>query len=98
MKMNRPQNPCVKNPDYNFALCIERSIATKAGCNPHWNQFNVNDEVELPICENASMLEQYGWINIELGSRPRNDLVKTSGCLMPCSFMEYTVSVMRKTR
>ena len=78
---------------YNFAHCVERSIATKTGCKPYWNKVYVNDGVEVPDCNNVSMLFQYGMINREFQIMPRNDLVKASGCLLPCSFMEYTVSL-----
>ena len=94
--MNRPQSPCVKTPEYNFALCVERSIATKTGCKPYWNQFNVNGEVELPICENTSMLNRYSNINMEFQEMPREELVNASNCLMPCSYLEYTVSLCMK--
>ena len=94
MKMNRLQSPCVEDTDYNFALCVEKSIVAKTGCLPFWNKFIFydHDEVEMPICENTSMLNQYGVIYYEMQVLPRDDLVKTTGCLMPCSFVEYTVS------
>ena len=57
------------------------------------NQGDDHDEVEMPICENTSMLNQYGVIYYEMQVLPRDDLVKTTGCLMPCYFVEYTVSL-----
>ena len=84
----------MKNPDYDFAFCVKKSIEIKAGCKPYWNQFNkVNDEVELPICENTSMLNWYSNINMEFQEMPRDELVKASNCLMPCSDLEYMVSL-----
>ena len=84
----------MEDTDYNFALCVEKSIVAKTGCLPFWNKFmNDHDEVEMPICENTSMLNQYGVIYYEMQVMPRDDLIKTTGCLMPCSFVEYTVSI-----
>ena len=98
MKLNRPQSPCVEEPNYNFARCVEGTIATRAGCKPYWNKAYVHDEVEMPNCKNVSMLHQYGIINTKLQEMPRNELVKASGCLMPCSFIEYTVCLLRSGR
>ena len=96
MKLNQPKSPCVEDPNYNFAHCVEGIIASRAGCKPYWNKVPVNDGVEVPICKNVSMLYQYGIIYTKLQEMTINDLVKASGCLMPCSFMEYTVSFLMK--
>ena len=96
MKLNQPKSPCVEDPNYNFAHCVEGIIAFRAGCKPYWNKLPVNDGVELPICKNVSMLYQYGIIYTKLQEMTINDIVKASGCLMPCSFMEYTVSFLMK--
>ena len=90
--MNRLQSPCVKDTNYNFALCVEKSIVKKAGCLPFWNEFifNDHDKVEMPFCENISMLNQYGVIYTQFIEMPRDELIGTTQCLMPCSYLEYT--------
>ena len=93
--MNRLQKPCVEDTEYNFALCVEKSIIPKSGCLPFWNKFIYDDQDKagVPICENSSMLHRYGIITRNFQNMPRDDLVKTTGCLMPCSYVEYTVSL-----
>ena len=88
MKINRAQSPCIENLDYNIGHCIERSIVTKAGCQPHWTKFQIEG---TPFCNTAKMLEKYGTMNLEYAWMPRNELISATKCLMPCSFMEYKV-------
>ena len=55
-KINRPQNPCEEDPEYDFVYCIEKSIVVKSGCKPYWSRFDME---EKPFCSNASMMQQY---------------------------------------
>ena len=92
-KMNLPQHPCVNDPDYNFAHCVQKTIVKKTGCLPFWNKFIFNDDFEMPICDNSSMLYLYGDINSQLQAMPRDELIASTGCLMPCSYFEYNVNM-----
>ena len=88
-KLNLASNPCEPDPDYSMADCIEKSIITKAGCQPHWRRVTVD---EMPVCDNVSMILQYDeefWKYIDLS---RRELFGESKCRLPCSFMEYKVS------
>ena len=87
--INRPQNPCEKDPQYNFAYCIEKSVATKAGCQPHWNKFNVSN---IPFCSNASMLKKYSDESTSFSKMHKKELLEKSKCLIPCIFTEYKVT------
>ena len=88
--INRPQNPCEEDPHYNFAYCVEKSIVTKAGCQPYWNKYNIS---EMPFCANASMLKEYSDESISHSRMYKNELLKKTKCLLPCTFIEYKVTV-----
>ena len=88
--INRAQSPCEEDPQYNFAHCIEKSVAIKAGCQPHWNKFNVS---EVPFCLNASMLKKYSDVSNSFSKMYKKELLEKTKCLIPCTFTEYKVTI-----
>ena len=87
--MNRPDNPCNPDPDYNLGHCVDKYVMRRIGCQPPWRRVNIEG---LPICDNGTMLYKYDysyWWAVDSG---RDMLRKLTKCLMPCSFMEYKVS------
>ena len=61
------------------------------GCQPHWRRFHVEG---LPLCNNWTSLYQYGTESQNyLGQKDKNKITKRTKCSMPCSFMEYRVSI-----
>ena len=63
----------------------------KAGCQSAWSRINV----DLPLCDSDSLMmmiqnSDVYWAAMELG---KNELINETECLMPCSFMEYKVSL-----
>ena len=89
-KLNRPDNPCENSPDYNLGHCVEKSVMRKTGCQPPWRKINV---FGLPLCDNFTLLAKYGSEFERVGRMVREDVVENTKCLMPCSFMEYEVSM-----
>ena len=87
--INRPQNPCEKDPQYDFAYCVEKNLVAKGGCQPYWNKFNISDR---PFCANGSMLKQYSDASISFTRMYKKELLEETKCLIPCTFMEYEVS------
>ena len=88
-KLNQPHKPCEPSPVYDFAQCVEKAIMSRAGCQPHWRRFSVED---LPECDNSSMLTRYNEEYWSVGNLYREDLVRDTGCYLPCSFFEYKAS------
>ena len=88
--INRPKSPCVEDNQYNFEFCVEKHIVMKAGCQPYWNKLNMKG---IQICKNGSMLNHYSNERTTISLMSRKELIETTKCLMPCSFMEYKVSV-----
>ena len=87
--LNRPQNPCEEDPEYNFSYCIEKSIVIRAGCQPLWNKFNIS---KVPFCSNASMLKKYSDESISFSKLHKKELLDESKCLIPCIYTEYKVT------
>ena len=91
--LNREGSPCVSSEDYNFASCIETKVSNKIGCQPHWTNSNSNslDSNKLPVC--ATQVQYTDYINkmAEFSLLDRIQFETKSGCLRPCSYMEYRV-------
>ena len=88
-KLNQPQKPCNPSPDYDFTICLEKSIITRAGCQPPWSRFKMECE---PLCDNLTLLNKFAKESFEFYSPDKNELFEKTNCLLPCSFMEYRVS------
>ena len=66
----------------------------KAGCQPPWRRFDVEG---LPVCDNWTLLDKYSEENLKISdTMTKGELIKTTMCLMPCTFMEYRVSQFMK--
>ena len=88
-KLNRPIKPCDPSPEYDLGTCLERSLITRAGCQPPWRRVTVE---EYPICDDWTMMDSYDTEFWNFYNSDRKTLFKNSDCLMPCSFMEYKVN------
>ena len=89
-KIDLPNKKCRRSNDYNFGECVERSLMIKAGCQIAWSRVKVEG---LPICDNSSLLEKYSYTYWKAVDMERNMLLEYTNCLMPCTFMEYEVSL-----
>ena len=65
-------------------------IATSIGCQPPWSRYNIEGQ---PLCDNLSMLDDYGDKLDEFSIMGKKDLLEKTRCLTPCFFMEYRVSL-----
>ena len=88
-KLNRPIKPCDPSPEYDLGTCLERSLITRAGCQPPWRRVTVE---EYPICDDWTMMDSYDTEFWNFYNSDRKTLFKNSDCLMPCSFIEYKVN------
>ena len=89
-KLNRPNKPCNPSPEYDLGSCLDRSLITRAGCQPPWRRVTVE---EFPVCDNATLLEYYDTKFWNFYNSDRKTLFEKSDCLMPCSFIEYKVKM-----
>ena len=61
-----------------------------AGCQPPWRRFSVD---HLPICDNMKMLNHFGKVYDRMMNKFRDDIIETTKCRLPCSYLEYKVSM-----
>ena len=57
-----------------------------AGCQTPWSRVNVEG---LPLCDNKTMFYRQTVQYWELGKLGREDLIKLTNCLMPCSYRVF---------
>ena len=88
-KLNLPNKPCEPSPEYNLVSCLDRSLITRAGCQPYWSRVTLDD---FPVCDNETLLDSFDIEYWKFYNADKNRLSKLSNCRMPCTFMEYKVS------
>ena len=74
-KLNQPHKPCDPSPYYDFTICLEKSIITRAGCQPPWRRFIMEGE---PLCDNLTLLNKFAKKSFEFYSPDENKLFETS--------------------
>ena len=89
-KLNQPEKPCKKSPDYNVGDCIEKSLMVEAGCQPPWRRVDVEG---LPLCDNNETLYKYSKARLDIWEMTKDELIYKTNCPMPCIFMEYKVNI-----
>lgn len=62
----------------------------QVGCQPPFSRFEVKG---LRLCDNWTLLKRYNEEVVRLYPDTRSNIIGSSKCLMPCSFMEYKVSM-----
>ena len=88
-KLNLPSKPCDPSPDYDFAVCIERHVASEVGCQIPWNMRTVEG---MPECDNSAEFIRYDNYTNKFFFMSNSELVQKTKCLLPCDFTEYKVS------
>ena len=54
--VNRPEQPCEEEEDYDFLECVKTSQARMVGCRPPWDIWSPHT---LPLCQTMDQLQQY---------------------------------------
>ena len=88
VRLNKVASPCEEEEDYRFVDCIMLTVASKVGCQGFWS-----DYADLATCSNLdqiiSLMENFQ----EMMRMEKFNLTKVSGCLDPCTYMEYKVNM-----
>ena len=86
--LNRPEQPCEEEEDYDFLECVKTSQARMVGCRPPWDIWSPHT---LPLCQTMDQLQQYEDIDIGLMRiKTKKKFLTKTGCKVPCN---YKVSV-----
>ena len=81
--LNRPEQPCEEEEDYDFLECVKTSQARMVGCRPPWDIWSPHS---IPLCQSMDQLQQHeqqdqSYIQIE-----QQKIVNQTGCDIPCKF------------
>ena len=70
--LNRPEQPCVEEEDYDFLECVKTSQARSVGCRPPWDIWSPHT---LPLCQTMEQLDQHEKLEMTM-----------TGCRVPCNY------------
>ena len=85
-RKNREEAPCEESPQYSFTQCVKKSIIRKTGCKTRWDMTNIENAKR---CKTVNQVVKYLKLYADLYSYDLQDVKKLTGCLTPCSYMEY---------
>ena len=86
IRLNRAESPCEEDEDYRFVDCIMTSVASQVGCQAFWS-----DYPGLPTCANLEQIITLMESFQAMMMMEKHNITKVSGCLDPCTYMEYKV-------
>lgn len=82
--LNRPEQPCEEEEDYDFLQCVKTSQAREVGCRPPWDIWSPHT---ISPCQTMEQLKEYEKIDFDLfGIGKKKTLVMRTGCKAPCNF------------
>ena len=82
--INRPEQPCEEEEDYDFLECVKTSQAKMVGCRPPWDSWS---PLNIPLCETMDQLQHHEKIDMNLFRMKRkNEFLKITGCKVPCNY------------
>ena len=84
--LNTEHSPCLESEHYSYASCINRKVSQTVGCRSFWTNYS-----GVPVCSDLEQYFHYVDEYDRLLSLEKNKLRLESGCLRPCSYMEYLV-------
>ena len=86
--INRPEQPCEEDLDYDFMSCVMNSVVAKVGCRFPWDETSHH---KFPVCESLEKIRDQEEQFFTIGKLEKKDVVTTSGCQAPCRFLEYKI-------
>ena len=86
--LNRPEQPCEEEEDYDFLKCVKTSQARMVGCRPPWDSWSPHT---IPLCQTVEQLHQYELMDLIFSSVEQKMIMNYTGCESPC---KYKVSVL----
>ena len=86
--LNRPNKPCVDDPDHNFMTCIKNSLATKIGCRLPWDNVSNN---AYPICKTIEQIRDHEAFFFNISKMELKDVLQRTRCKVPCHYKEYKI-------
>ena len=79
--LNRPEQPCEEEEDYDFLQCVKTSQARRVGCRPPWDSWSPHT---IPLCQTMEQLQHYEML--ESSYYDLEMILTTTGCKVPCHY------------
>ena len=87
--MDKPKQPCEISESHSFTACIKNSISRKIGCRLEWDSWSSRD---IPLCSTLEHLDRFEKEYEKVNRLWKPNIVKNTGCLIPCSYTEYKLA------
>lgn len=81
--LNRPEEPCEEEEEYNFLECVKTSQARRVGCRAPWDSWSPPD---IPLCQTMEELKEHEDQDWSQGTSSQKMIVHSSGCNIPCHY------------
>ena len=81
--LNRPEQPCEEEEDYDFLGCVKTSQARMVGCRPPWDIWSHDT---IPLCQTMDQLEDYEMLDGTYLSYEKRKIMVDTGCKGPCHY------------
>ena len=81
--LNRPEQPCEEEEDYDFLKCVKTSQARLVGCRPPWDIWS---PPSIPLCQTMEQLQQHEQLDQSYIQIEQQKIVNQTGCNIPCKF------------
>ena len=81
--LNRPEQPCEEEEDYDFLECVKTSQARMVGCRPPWDSWS---PPTLPLCQTMDQLWEYDGLDFRLKDVEQKIILNYTGCQPPCKY------------
>ena len=81
--LNRPEQPCEEEEDYDFLECVKTSQARMVGCRPPWDIWS---PPTIPLCQTMDQLLKYERMDLHYGFYEKIKIVGETGCKAPCKY------------
>ena len=84
--LDRKSSPCNDDPDFNFQLCVRKSLARKIGCKLPWDLWTSD---HFPVCSDIDDLRKVHREYANIPSKELKNIVNRTECPKPCRYKEY---------
>ena len=82
--LNRPEQPCEEEEDYDFLQCVKTSQAKMVGCRPPWDIWS---PANIPLCQTLDQFQHHEQLDKSyLDNGEQQFIVNKTGCQIPCKF------------
>ena len=81
--LNRPEQPCEEEEDYDFLQCVKTSQARRVGCRPPWDIWSPQT---IPLCQTMEQLYEHERLDVNYLTYEKRKIVAETGCQVPCKY------------